>query len=41
MTDWGTGETVRAIRATPTTPGQPLSEGIAENLAASLPMETT
>lgn len=32
---------MRAIRATLTTLGQPLPEGIAENLAASLPMETT
>jgi uncharacterized protein (DUF2267 family) len=35
----GTGETVRAIRATLTTLGQRLPEGNAEDLAASLPME--
>ncbi|MFW6004503.1 MAG: DUF2267 domain-containing protein [Halodesulfurarchaeum sp.] len=35
----GTGETVRAIRATLQTLGQRLPEGNAEDLAASLPME--
>jgi uncharacterized protein (DUF2267 family) len=35
----GTGETVRAIRATLLTLGQRLPEGNAEDLAASLPME--
>ena len=35
----GTGETVRAIRATLTTLGQRIQEGNAEDLAASLPME--
>jgi uncharacterized protein (DUF2267 family) len=35
----GTGETVRAIRATLTTLGERLPEGNAEDLAASLPME--
>lgn len=35
----GTGETVRAIRATLTTLGQRIPEGNAEDLAASLPME--
>jgi uncharacterized protein (DUF2267 family) len=35
----GTGETVRAIRATLSTLGQRLPEGNAEDLAASLPME--
>ncbi|OLZ40782.1 hypothetical protein A6E15_07165 [Natrinema saccharevitans] len=35
----GTGETVRAIRATLVTLGQRLPEGAAEDLAASLPME--
>jgi uncharacterized protein (DUF2267 family) len=35
----GTGETVRAIRATLMTLGQRIPEGNAEDLAASLPME--
>jgi len=35
----GTGEAVRAIRATLTTLGQRIPEGNAEDLAASLPME--
>lgn len=35
----GTGETVRAIRATLLTLGQRIPEGNAEDLAASLPME--
>lgn len=35
----GTGETVRAIRATLTTLGRRIPEGNAEDLAASLPME--
>ncbi|WP_254841076.1 DUF2267 domain-containing protein [Natronomonas marina] len=35
----GTGETVRAIRATLTTLGQRIPAGNAEDLAASLPME--
>jgi len=35
----GTGETVRAIRATLSTLGQRLPEGNAEDLATSLPME--
>ncbi|WP_336037633.1 DUF2267 domain-containing protein [Halobacterium yunchengense] len=35
----GTGETVRAIRATLSTLGERLPEGNAEDLAASLPME--
>jgi uncharacterized protein (DUF2267 family) len=35
----GTGETVRAIRATLTTLGQRIPAGAAEDLAASLPME--
>ncbi|SDK73455.1 DUF2267 domain-containing protein [Natronorubrum texcoconense] len=35
----GTGETVRAIRATLLTLGQRIPEGAAEDLAASLPME--
>lgn len=35
----GTGETVRAIRATLSTLGQRIPEGNAEDLAASLPME--
>ncbi|MCU4744575.1 DUF2267 domain-containing protein [Natronoglomus mannanivorans] len=35
----GTGETVRAIRATLMTLGQRIPEGAAEDLAASLPME--
>ncbi|OAQ52602.1 hypothetical protein HTG_13340 [Natrinema mahii] len=35
----GTGETVRAIRATLVTLGQRLPEGAAADLAASLPME--
>jgi uncharacterized protein (DUF2267 family) len=35
----GTGETVRAIRATLTTLGQRIPEGAAADLAASLPME--
>jgi len=35
----GTGETVRAIRATLTTLGQRIPEGNAEDLAASLPLE--
>jgi len=35
----GTGEAVRAIRATLTTLGRRLPEGNAEDLAASLPME--
>lgn len=35
----GTGETVRAIRATLTTLGQRIPEGNAEDLAGSLPME--
>jgi uncharacterized protein (DUF2267 family) len=35
----GTGETVRAIRATLSTLGQRLSAGQAEDLAGSLPME--
>ncbi len=35
----GTGETVRAIRATLVTLGQRLPDGAAEDLAASLPME--
>jgi len=35
----GTGETVRAIRATLTTLGQRIPEGNADDLAASLPME--
>lgn len=35
----GTGETVRAIRATLVTLGQRIPEGNAEDLAASLPME--
>jgi uncharacterized protein (DUF2267 family) len=35
----GTGETLRAIRATLITLGQRLPEGNAEDLAASLPME--
>jgi uncharacterized protein (DUF2267 family) len=35
----GTGETLRAIRATLMTLGQRLPEGNAEDLAASLPME--
>jgi uncharacterized protein (DUF2267 family) len=35
----GTGETVRAIRATLMTLGERLPEGNAEDLAASLPME--
>lgn len=35
----GTGETVRAIRATLTTLGERIPEGHAEDLAASLPME--
>ncbi|WP_440991716.1 DUF2267 domain-containing protein [Haloarchaeobius baliensis] len=35
----GTGETVRAIRATLTTLGERIPEGNAEDLAASLPME--
>ena len=35
----GTGETVRAIRATLTTLGQRIQEGEAKDLAGSLPME--
>ncbi len=35
----GTGETVRAIRTTLVTLGQRISEGNAEGLAASLPLE--
>ncbi len=35
----GTGETVRAIRATLVTLGQRIPDGAAEDLAASLPME--
>ena len=35
----GTGETLRAIRATLTTLGERIPEGNAEDLAASLPME--
>ncbi|MFB6130755.1 MAG: DUF2267 domain-containing protein [Salinigranum sp.] len=35
----GTGETVRAIRATLMTLGERIPEGAAEDLAASLPME--
>ncbi|AZH25872.1 DUF2267 domain-containing protein [Haloplanus aerogenes] len=35
----GTGETVRAIRATLSTLGQRIPAGAAEDLAASLPME--
>ncbi|WP_137290678.1 DUF2267 domain-containing protein [Natronorubrum halophilum] len=35
----GTGETVRAIRATLMTLGQRIPDGAAEDLAASLPME--
>jgi uncharacterized protein (DUF2267 family) len=35
----GTGETVRAIRATLSTLGSRIPEGAAEDLAASLPME--
>jgi uncharacterized protein (DUF2267 family) len=35
----GTGETVRAIRATLSTLGRRIPEGAAEDLAASLPME--
>lgn len=35
----GTGETVRAIRATLTTIGERIPEGNAEDLAASLPIE--
>lgn len=35
----GTGETVRAIRATLMTLGQRIPEGAAEDLAASLPIE--
>ena len=35
----GTGETVRAIRATLMTLGQRIPEGNAEDIAASLPME--
>ena len=35
----GTGETVRAIRATLSTLGQRIPEGNAEDLAASLPVE--
>ena len=35
----GTGEAVRAVRATLMTLGQRLPEGNAEDLAASLPME--
>ncbi|MEF8825910.1 MAG: DUF2267 domain-containing protein, partial [Halapricum sp.] len=35
----GTGESVRAIRATLMTLGQRIPEGNAEDLAASLPME--
>ena len=35
----GTGETVRAIRATLSTLGQRIPEGSADDLAASLPME--
>lgn len=35
----GTGETLRAIRATLTTLGERLQEGEAEDLAANLPME--
>jgi uncharacterized protein (DUF2267 family) len=35
----GTGETVRAIRATLTTLGQRIPDGAAADLAASLPME--
>ena len=35
----GTGETVRAVRATLSTLGKRLPEGNAEDLAASLPME--
>ena len=35
----GTGETVRAIRATLTTLGKRIPEGNADDLAASLPME--
>ncbi|WP_435346703.1 DUF2267 domain-containing protein [Haloarchaeobius sp. HRN-SO-5] len=35
----GTGETVRAIRATLYTLGERIPEGAAEDLAASLPME--
>jgi uncharacterized protein (DUF2267 family) len=35
----GTGETVRAVRATLSTLGQRLDEGSAEDLAGSLPME--
>ncbi|MDJ1434260.1 DUF2267 domain-containing protein [Halostagnicola sp. A-GB9-2] len=35
----GTGETVRAIRATLMTLGERITEGAAEDLAASLPME--
>lgn len=35
----GTGETVRAIRATLTTLGQRIPGGNAEDLAASLPLE--
>jgi len=35
----GTGETVRAIRATLSTLGKRIPEGNAEDLAASLPME--
>jgi uncharacterized protein (DUF2267 family) len=35
----GTGETVRAIRATLMTLGERITEGAAEDLSASLPME--
>lgn len=35
----GTGQTVRAIRATLTTLGERIQEGEAEDLASSLPME--